>query len=623
MKRFWLIVFSLLLIFPIMAQMQNGVVKTRGRMVNNKHVPGVGLPGAVVSIKDRTDVGVKNNDGSFSFPVKGKQFMVQSVTKKDYALVDADAAPKTYLHSQDTFFLVMETPDQILQDKLDSERRIRRTLRQQLQAREDEIERLKSENKITQEEYHKALQKLYADEKNNEKLIQEMAERYSTLDYDRIDEFYRQVNNYIEQGELARADSLLKTRGDVESQVADVIEQGKVIQQKKEEIEQAEEVHKSDIDELSRRCYSFYETFLMQHQNDSAAKYIEFRAALDTTNVEWQNAAGEFIRVYQAQYDKALEYYKRGLSHSIKQYGEESEWVAYFYNGIGIILDSFGDYPKALEYYQKALEIRLKVFGPEHPDVATSYNNIGYVYISQGDYPKALEYHQKAIEIRLKVLDTEHPDVATSYGNIGSIYNSQGDYPKALEYYQKALNIQLKVFGPEHPDVAISYNNIGYVYNSQGNYPKALEYLQKALDIQVKVFGSEHPGVATTYNNIGLAYYSQGEYPKALEYYQKALVIRLKVLGPEHPDVATSYNNIGTVHDNQGDYTKALEYHQKALVIRLKVFDSEHPSVATTYNNIGQTYYSQGDYPKALEYYQKALVIRLKVLDTEHPDVAT
>ena len=589
MKRFWLIVFSLLLIFPIMAQMQNGVVKTRGRMVNNKHVPGVGLPGAVVSIKDRTDVGVKNNDGSFSFPVKGKQFMVQSVTKKDYALVDADAAPKTYLHSQDTFFLVMETPDQILQDKLDSERRIRRTLRQQLQAREDEIERLKSENKITQEEYHKALQKLYADEKNNEKLIQEMAERYSTLDYDRIDEFYRQVNNYIEQGELARADSLLKTRGDVESQVADVIEQGKVIQQKKEEIEQAEEVHKSDIDELSRRCYSFYETFLMQHQNDSAAKYIEFRAALDTTNVEWQNAAGEFIRVYQAQYDKALEYYKRGLSHSIKQYGEESEWVAYFYNGIGIILDSFGDYPKALEYYQKALEIRLKVFGPEHPDVATSYNNIGYVYISQGDYPKALEYHQKAIEIRLKVLDTEHPDVATSYNNIGSVYNSQGDYPKALEYYQKALNILLKVLGTEHPNVATSYNNIGIVHDNQGDYTKALEYHQKALVIRLKVFDSEHPSVATTYNNIGYIYNSQGYYPKALEYHQKALEIRLKVFGPEHPDVATSYNNIGFLYNSQGEYPKALEYLQKALYVLIKVLGTEHPNVIQVKKNIEYT----------------------------------
>ena len=517
MKRFWLIVFSLLLIFPIMAQMQNGVVKTRGRMVNNKHVPGVGLPGAVVSIKDRTDVGVKNNDGSFSFPVKGKQFMVQSVTKKDYALVDADAAPKTYLHSKDTFFLVMETPDQILQDKLDSERRIRRTLRQQLQAREDEIERLKSENKITQEEYHKALQKLYADEENNEKLIQEMVERYSTLDYDRIDEFYRQVNNYIEQGELARADSLLKTRGDVESQVVNVIEQGKVIQQKKEEaerviqqqmeklekIDRAEEVRKSDIDELSRRCYSFYETFLMQHQNDSAAKYIEFRAALDTTNIEWQNDAGEFIRVYQAQYDKALEYYKRGVSQSIKQYGEESEWVTNFYNNIGLIYSSQGDYLKALEYHQKALEIRLKVFGPEHPDVATSYNNIGFLYNSQGEYPKALEYYQRALDIQVKVFGSEHPDVATTYNNIGYIYNSQGYYPKALEYHQKALNIQLKVFGPEHPDVATSYLGTAGIYISQGDYIKALEYLQMTLEIGLKVWGPEHPDVIQVKEIIG------------------------------------------------------------------------------------------------------------------------
>lgn len=142
---------SLILIsfqLSIMAQTQSGVVKTRGRMIDGKHVPGTGLPGAVVSIKGRTDVGVKNNDGSFSFPVRGKQYVVQSVSKKDYALVDADAVPKTYTHSSDILYLVMETPDQITQDKLVSERRIRRTLQRQLQEREDDIEALKAVNKI-------------------------------------------------------------------------------------------------------------------------------------------------------------------------------------------------------------------------------------------------------------------------------------------------------------------------------------------------------------------------------------------------------------------------------------------------------------------------------------------
>ncbi|MBQ4632410.1 MAG: hypothetical protein IJB46_03560, partial [Prevotella sp.] len=245
------------------AQTQQGVVKTRGRMVNGKHVPGKGLPGTVVSIKGRTAIGVKNSNGTFSFPVNGKQFMVQTVKKSGYTLVDADAAPKTYMHSANMLYLVMETPEQVTQDKLTSEKKIRRTLQRQLQEREDEIEALKAANKISQQEYQKALQKLYADQENNEKLISDMAKRYSELDYDQMNEFYRQVNNFIEQGELTKADSMLRSRGDVGSQIEAELKRGETIRQKKEELQQAEAVHKHGIEELARRCYSYYENFLM------------------------------------------------------------------------------------------------------------------------------------------------------------------------------------------------------------------------------------------------------------------------------------------------------------------------------------------------------------------------
>ncbi|MBQ4631957.1 MAG: tetratricopeptide repeat protein, partial [Prevotella sp.] len=600
------------------AQTQQGVVKTRGRMVNGKHVPGKGLPGTVVSIKGRTAIGVKNNNGTFSFPVNGKQFMVQTVKKSGYTLVDADAAPKTYMHSANMLYLVMETPEQVTQDKLTSEKKIRRTLQRQLQEREDEIEALKAANKISQQEYQKALLKLYADQENNDKLISDMAKRYSELDYDQMDEFYRHVSNFIEQGELTKADSMLRSRGDVGSQIEAQLQKGATIQKKKEELQKAEVVHKHDIEELANRCYSYFESFKIQHQNDSAAKYIEWRAMLDTTNVKWQNDAGQFIQDYQARYNDALKYYETGLRQSITQFGEMDEWAAIFYNNIGGVYDSLGDYTKALEYYQKALGILEKVFGTEHPPVATLYNNIGIVYYSTGDYTKALENHQKALGMKEKVFGTEHPDVALSYNSIGGVYDSLGDYPKALEYYHKALGIWGKVFGAEHPNVATSYNNIGTVYYSIGDYTKALEYYHKALGISEKIFGTEHPDIATSYNNIGTMYYSIGDYPKALEYYHKALGILEKIFGTEHPNVATSYNNIGLVYYSQGDYPKALEYYQKALGIREKVFGTEHPNVATSYGNIGDVYYSQGDYTKALEYFNKSLTLYEKILGAEH-----
>ena len=83
---------------------------------------------------------------------------------------------KQYDYSTNPLILVLETPEQLTDDKLASERKIRRTLQRQLQQREDEIEDLKEQNKITREEYQQALQQLYAQQETNEKLIGEMAE---------------------------------------------------------------------------------------------------------------------------------------------------------------------------------------------------------------------------------------------------------------------------------------------------------------------------------------------------------------------------------------------------------------------------------------------------------------
>lgn len=501
-----------------------------------------GLPGTIISIKDRTDIGVKNSDGTFSFPVKGKRFVVQTVKKSGYTLVDADAVPKTYMHSTNMLYLVMETPEQVTQDKLTSERSIRRTLQRQLQEREDEIEALKAANKISQQEYQKALQKLYADQENNEKLISDMAKRYSELDYDQMDEFYRHVGNFIEQGELTKADSMLRSRGDVGSQIEAELKKGETIRLKKEELQQAETVHKHDIEELANRCFSYFESFKMQHQNDSAAKYIEWRAKLDTTNVEWQNDAGLFIQDYQSRYNDALSYYESGLRLSVVLHDEKSEWM--FYNNIGIVYDKMGEYAKALEYHTKALGISDKVLGPEHSDVAKlaikalemalSFNNIGIVYDKMGKYAEALEFHTMALAVYEKILGSEHLDVARSNNNIGSVYLLIGDYAKALDYHKKALAIREKILGSEHPDVAESYNNVGVIYNYMGEYVKALECCIKSLDINENIFGSEHPIMATTYGNIGIVFHAMGDYVKALEYHNMALAIREKIFGAEH-----------------------------------------------------------------------------------------
>ncbi len=265
MKKLLLLCAAMTLCLLATAQTQQGYVKTKGRMVNGKLVPGQGLKGAIVSVKGRTAVLVNNEEGAFSFPVPDGQYHLDSVKKNGYQLIDLDLCPRSYSASSNPLYIVMETPEQQLQDKLNAERKIRRNLQRQLQAKEDEIEALKEDNKISMEEYQKSLQQLYAEQESNEQLISDMAKRYSELDYDQLDEFYRQVSYCIENGELVKADSMLNTKGDLSKQVEELLQKGQAIQEQEAQLDKAKAVHAADQEELARRCYSYYETFAAQH----------------------------------------------------------------------------------------------------------------------------------------------------------------------------------------------------------------------------------------------------------------------------------------------------------------------------------------------------------------------
>ena len=188
MRKYLLSTMIACLPIVLFAQTQQGYVKTKGRMVNGQHVAGKGLPGATVNIQGGKNIGVKNANGSFSFVVPANTFMVQSVQKNGYELVDDDALRKSYQHSANPLYLVMETPEQQIQDELDAERKLRRTLQRKLRQREDKIDAMQA----TVEEKQRLLQQLYKDQENNEKLIADMAKEYSQMDYDQMDSLNQQ-----------------------------------------------------------------------------------------------------------------------------------------------------------------------------------------------------------------------------------------------------------------------------------------------------------------------------------------------------------------------------------------------------------------------------------------------
>lgn len=596
MKKPLILLLGIIIATASFAQTQHGYVKTKGRLDDNGNViPGEPIGEVVVRVKNRNEV-ISDKKGNFSFPMPDKTYYLDSVAKVGYVLVDPDMLSKQYNYSKNKLVIPLEEKNRQIEEQLKTERQLRRTLTEQLHQNEQEIELLKQQNKISEEEYRQALHNLYQETNQNNMLVKEMVERYSKIDFDNLKDYDLLISKYILQGELIKADSLVNSKGNLDER-ADNLKQLNEINAKKriELTEKLKQLEKNEAqavtirDDLANDLYYKFEIKKMQHLNDSAAYYLEKRVSLDSTNVKWMLDAAKFNRVYIADYDKAMSYYQLALARQLAAVGENDPETVRIYNEIGLLLSSQGDFKNSLLYHEKALNISTAILGKNNQFTVACYGNVGTLYWHLGDYDKAWECQNKALEIANNIFDENQSDFAMIYNEIGIMYMSSGDFNKALEYFDKSLQIKKQCLDETNSDIAISYNNIGSAYNRLGDFDKSLEYFNKSLNIYKESFNENHPSIATNYSNIGSVLDDKGRYDEALEYYFKALEIRLKLLGDKHWSIATNYSNIGYVYNNLGDYEKALEYYQKALSIREECYgvdDSRTVKIRNLIENI-------------------------------------
>ena len=579
------------------AQTQQGYVKTRGRMVNGKLVPGTMLSNATVRIKGRNNL-VSRSDGSFSFPVtSGKSYMLQGVQKEGYQMVDAEAC-REYRPSQTPLYIVMETPERQRADLREAQRKIRNNLQRQLQEREAEIERLN----IQQVQKDSLIDLLYNQQSDNEKLIADMARRYSEIDYDQLDEFYRQVSYCIEQGMLVKADSLLRLRGDVNQQVEQQLQAGKAIKEEEEKVAHDKAIHSQVNEELARRCYGYYETFAAQHQRDSACHYLELRAKLDTTNNEWQTDAGLYNLHVMAKYDRALEFFQRTLRQSLSVDNGKNMGVAAAYNNIGLVYGSqISESPTALESFLKGMLLVEELIGFENEYTAVCYSNVAVVS-SEMDLPDlSMAYNLKAMSIREKL---QSDDIDISYNGVGMAYKENENFPLALKYLQKSYEVAKQKRGEKNRYTANYLNNIGGLYDVMMDFPTALDYYHQALAIRQEIFGENHPDIGYSYGNIANTYYHKQDYTQALLFYQKALSVWEQ--RHDHTLIATSFQNLSIVCEAQGEYENALDYLQKSLALK----SEDCNDAIEIYDIMSRVYTSLHDSIHAAECQQKVAEFR-------------
>lgn len=597
---------------------QKGIVKTLGR-ANKKGMP---LSGVDICGFGQQNSTYSKEDGTFSLSLPGKKigdaYKLSKVYKEKYELIDKDVIGRSYAFSDKVHLtIVMASTKQLQEDKKRLEKSFYDMAQNNYNKELESLETERDKSASTTEEFKKRIAELEESFEQYQHMIKDIAEHYARIDYDSLNAMERECCQCIENGNLERAKSLLTMLVNLEKLEREKEELKRIEQ---DSIQAAKGLAQARTDSIEQRkmqekhaehLYQLYTIALTRFQNDSARFFIEQRALLDTTNVEWQNDAGLFCGTFLAEYEYALYYLQRALTHSITQFGEVSRWVSTIYNNIGYIFSEIGETEKSLKSYLIAKDIIEQLAENVQNDLGIILNNIGYQYQKLTNYTDALYYHRQAAILFGAGGKTskESEDIAISYTLMGSAFSNLGDSVNALNYYKKAVDIFENTCGTTHPNTAKAYNYIGGAYKKRGKYKEAINYHLKAAEIFEQIYGYIHPAVAATYIYMGDICIAVGDTLNALDFYTMALEIRKIIFNFAHIDIATCYIKIGKVYRIQRKFQEALDNGFMAL----KIYEST-PSekerqqyIAAALNHIGYTYYAYGDNENALNYLSKAL----------------
>lgn len=628
------------------------MVKTRGRMVNGVLQPGVGIPGAIVQVKDRTAV-MSESNGRFSFPLQSNTFSLLSVKKQGYQLVDMEAC-RSYKSTSDPIYLVMETPEQQQADLVATERKLRRTLQRQLQGREEEIDALK----VSMEEKNRLLAELYKKQENNEKLIAGMAKEYAALDYDQMDALNQRISDAILNGRLTEADSLLRSKGDIRSRVAQIKKEQQAEQIREDEILREKETLAASrkgtmkkVEDVANDCYRLSELCLISYQLDSMAYYLMLRAELDTTNASWQ-----FEAAYRSSdFNNSKKYYDRVIRLTQdNQNGNNLYLYATALNNIGALYQSNGDFINAEIYFKKGIDGRRTYAKQsnnpiEWNHVAWSLVSLSSLYDNTNRYDDSEWCLHEATMIYDLIAPVYYDNNEYSYGRLydqwGWYYLKTKNYKRADSCYIEAwknFRISTKHITPEMPSLssmkqlliwglAEVYDKLNRNDEIEDYYIELRKLYKKNLHINPPKLQPEYASLLVSFSN----YYfekSPKQYLKEREdLYKEYLQIYRRLAQQDSsayaPDLSVALHNMAIFYyetqriaESETAFKEALEIDRRLAYRNPSAYESD---VAATLNNLATLCDITQRSSEAEAMYEEALEIRKRLAASNPSDYNT
>ena len=538
------IVLVVVMAVTAMAQNQQGYVKTRGKLAadGKSIIEGVRLSNAIVTIENLSPVKSGAN-GAFSFalPAGTNHYRLQGAELKGYTLADPDAIRQTHTYSKDLpLIVVLEDMKQREADLEAVRKSVRNVMKREIRKKQDELDSLRDAHAITQAKYDSLVRDFWEYRQSSEKLVNEMAERYVSTDYDQLDDFNQQVQAYIESGQLTKADSMIRTKGSllerfkrVKQYEATNAQREVEIQQQQEALDKSRQYTQKEKEDLANDLYRQHLIFLQQPlMQDSALYCLKMRADLDTTNMDavWGYA---YLSHNQKAFYEAEKYYKLALGNYEKLFAANPAAyraaLATTQNNLGNLYSDLHDYASSERYYKLALENREKLFAANpaayRAALANTHWNMMLLYAETEQIDQYDTSLKKTLDLSRNLYSLDPP---TYKQDIIDLQNRTVWRMLEKGGVDEALALAKENYALDETNktslyyLAQCFNSKAYLYANAADYTQAMSTIDKAIELM--------PREADFYDSKGEILLMQGKDQEALKIWQKVLELNPKFL---------------------------------------------------------------------------------------------
>ncbi len=593
------------------------------------------LAGVIINVKDAGSK-TSSQDGSLTLQFNtlkpGNKVELTSAKKEGYEIMNKDGVKQWFISSDNTPFTILLIKSNyftLLKQRITQTST--NSYKTKFNKAKKEIEELKKNGKIKEDEYNQRLEELEQERKNALQNLNNYIDQFARIDLSEVSEEEQKILNMVEQGQIDEA-----------VKAYDELNISNKLRQARDEIKKLTEAEVKISDKKAEKTNEIKELIAKQEREiatlkiaggkdnfDKICRILKENALADTSNLEEVIKYADFAYT-QNNYKEAEKFYLICLNGSDLLYN----FLALY--GLAQIFE----YTNRENLAEECLEFVLKVLENTNEKdflaISTSLQvHLGALYAQTEDYIKANEFILHAIEGLTQLSDQnsekQRNELASIWHNLGVYYNyAISDYTKAEEFLLKALENFNQLFNQDpdtyRGDLAKTQHSLGNLYSKLDKHTRAEEFYHKALESYNQLFDQNPDAyrkeLAATQKSLANWYFKLPEYTKAEEFYLKTLEnydqLFIKDPNTYRENLAWTQFRLGDVYCNvnkdsiaEGFYLKALENYNQLFIKDPKTYREDlawtQDKLGDVYCNVNKDSIAEGFYLKALENYRLLL----------------